>query len=179
MKNSSRVMFALIISMLTKYAVFAEQPKWLPQKSDIPKEMAFYNSKEPGFFRINCNQARSKSISCNVEQLFFIEKSDDGSCAISWTHHIENFKLNINNHTWNSTKEQNTECGIINFSSLSKRKDGYWSYRFGNRTRFPNKKTNGLIKTSCHVYENNKGIEYTSKYMPLNLKCNSFTLLPF
>ena len=116
-------------------------------------------------------------MSCIVEQLFFVKGPFD-DCTISWTSHNDNFTFNVSNRTWNSISEQNNECGIFNFSTLSKTKYGEWSYKFGTHVRFPNKKTNGM-GASCRAFENIAGIEYTSKYTAVNLKCNSFTFIPF
>jgi hypothetical protein len=114
-------------------------------------------------------------MSCVVEQLFF-QSSVNNPCSIIWSSQIETFAYNLSNKAWSSSSDQNNECGTINFSSLRKTKNGYWSYRFGSHIRFPNQKIDKHGMT-CRVFENNKDIEYTSEYKPMNLKCNGFTLI--
>ncbi|HGK7683341.1 TPA: hypothetical protein ACJ6XF_001888 [Legionella pneumophila] len=138
----------------------------------------FYNAKEHGYFRINCDLPVSNTMSCKVEQLWFVDEDiQKGSCHISWSSpHVEIFTYNFKNATWVNVRKQNNECGLVNFSSLYK-KNGDWIYRFGTHVLFKNSKTEQL-GASCKAFENS-GVEYTSRFEYIKLNCNSFTLLPF
>ncbi len=162
-----------IIILLLKYASGFANNLESPVGTTI-----FYNTKEHGYFRINCAPPISNTMSCEIEQLIFIRnEAFDGDCTISWTSNNARFNYNSKNSSWSSIDERNNECGIINFSSLSNAKNGRLVYKFGTHVRFQNKKTEQL-GTPCKIYENIDGVEYTSKFDYVDLKCNQFTLPP-
>ncbi|MFO9576128.1 hypothetical protein SDB61_09685 [Legionella pneumophila serogroup 1] len=149
----------------------------LANNLETPYSALFYNNEENGYFRINCDLPVSNTLSCSVEQLLISnDKIPAGGCHIIWTSpHKEIFTYNSNNNTWVNVRNENNECGIINYSSLYRKNDGEWIYKFGTHVLFKNRKPDRLAG-SCKAFQNS-GIEYTNKFKEMKLNCNSFTLI--
>ncbi|HHT9723422.1 TPA: hypothetical protein ACT9GJ_002947 [Legionella pneumophila] len=149
----------------------------LANNLETPNSNLFYNADEHGYIRINCDLPISNTLSCSVEQLlFFHDEVPDGGCHISWSSpRREIFTYNSKNNIWVNVRNENNECGILNYSSLYRKNDEEWIYKFGTHVLFKNRKLEGFAG-SCKAFQNS-GVEYTNKFKVMRLNCNSFTLI--